>query len=319
MPFRVIVTGASGFLGSHICEAAVRAGLEVTALIRESSSVKWLEGMGCLIRRADLFDREAMREVFEGAGAVIHNAGALWGDYRKVNRGGTESAVEGAIAAGVGRFVQISSIAAEGPSPVRVMREEDHGTPPLTQYGSSKREAEDLLRGRMNDIHITILRFPMIYGPRDTQVLKLFQLARYGVRLEVGVARRYISTVYAGDAAAAAVAAALGPQPSGRVYPISDGTPRSFGEISAAIVREYGRREIGIRIPAGVITGASGIMRAVGIDHTALNPEQFAMFKERFWLVGYRMAFRDLGWEPAVPLEEGVRRTMEWYRAAGWL
>jgi nucleoside-diphosphate-sugar epimerase len=316
---KILVTGASGFLGSHICEAVHDAGHEVHALIRETSSRRWLEHDWLTIHTAGLFDPQDLRSALRGVDAVIHTAGTLWGDYHKVNTEGTRFVAGESVKAGIKRFVYISSLAAGGPGRGPYSADGSHPDNPTSPYGHSKKDAEQLLQRLRGRLHIVILRYPMIYGPRDAQGLRLFKTFKILINPSIGVRRRYISVVYVKDAARAAVAALEAKVSSGACYNISDGADYTFNKLYKVVGKVWGRMALRIPVPFDLIMFGAWVVNDVLKGKTAFNPEQMGMFRKRFWLISPERAIRELDWKPEVDIYEGVRETIRWYKDEGWL
>ncbi len=316
---KILVTGASGFLGSHICEALHEAGYEVHALIRSTSSRRWIDYSWLHIHVAELSDRFVLSSVLRSVDAVIHAAGALWGDYHSVNTDITRIIAEESIKAGVKKFIYVSSISAGGPSSGPYQRNGDELDTPCTLYGISKKDAEKLLSGMTGNLDITILRYPMIYGPRDTQGLRLFKTFNIFINPSVGVRHRFISVVYVKDAARAAVAALGSQVKSGNIYNISDGSSNTFNELYRIIGQVWHRWALRIPVPFALIMFGSWFIKNVLKVRTAFNPEQLEMFSNLYWLISPNKAMRDFAWKPETPIREGVRLTLEWYKEVKWL
>lgn len=314
-----MVTGASGFVGSHMCEAAHRADFNVYALVRESSSRRWLGHDWLKIHTAELFDRKALANVLKRVDAVIHNAGTLWGDYHRINTEGTKIIAEESVKAGIKKFIYISSLAAGGPGDGPYARDDSHPDNPISPYGHSKKDAEELLKKTTGKMCIVVLRFPMIYGPRDAQTIRLFRTFKIMINPSIGLRRRHISMVYVEDAARAAVAALEAPVNSGSCYNISDGADYTFNRLYKIVEKVWGRKALRIPVPFDLIMFGAWVVNDVLKGKTAFNPEQIGMFRERFWLISPERAVQELGWKPRVDIYEGIARTVEWYKAHGWL
>ncbi|MBD3286783.1 NAD-dependent epimerase/dehydratase family protein [candidate division WOR-3 bacterium] len=316
---KVLVTGASGFLGSHICEVLHDAGYEVHALVRKTSNLQWLQHLWIHIHTADLFDSRVLENLFVDLDAVIHCAGALWGDYDRINVGGTQAVSRAALNAGIKRFVFVSSLAAGGPSRGPYPRNEGQSDSPISPYGYSKKRAEEYLETVQDKIDVVILRFPMIYGPRDAQALRLFKTYKYMINPSIGLRRRYISVVYVKDAARAAVKALQAPVKSGSIYNISDGKNYTFNRLYKVAGKVWGRKALRIPVPFDLIMFGARLINDVLNGKTAFNPEQMGMFRERFWLISPERAIAELGWRPETDIHQGFAQTVRWYKEHNWL
>ncbi|MEW6637145.1 MAG: NAD(P)-dependent oxidoreductase, partial [Actinomycetota bacterium] len=173
MPERVLVTGATGFVGSHIAEALVGAGYRVRCGVRKAA--RWASGLDAELVPLDLSRPGDLPRAVRGADVVIHAGGITRArheeGYRRINAEGTRVLAEAASAAGVRRFVLISSLAARGP---------DGAAGPASPYGLSKLEAEEIVRSFEGRMEVCALRPAAVYGPRDTDLLPLFRTASRG-------------------------------------------------------------------------------------------------------------------------------------------
>ncbi len=217
---KALVTGATGFVGSHLAEALRRRGDEVTALARSASKAAALEPLGVRVVPGDLHDRAALQRAVEGQDVVYHVAGVVAArgeaDFLAANRDGTRHVVEAAERAGVGRLVLVSSMAAAGPTVRGHPLRGDEPPRPVTAYGRSKLAAEDVVTA--SRLPWTIVRPPMVYGPRDQEVLKVFRLARLGLAPVLGDGTQELSAVHGADLAEALVAAGTTGAAAGRIY-----------------------------------------------------------------------------------------------------
>jgi len=313
------VTGASGFVGSHIAEAAHEAGYEVHVLVRSTSPRRWLTHPWLTVHECGFFDKAALVRILRRMDAVIHAAGTLWGDYHKVNTLGTRTLAQASIEAGVRRFVYISSLAAAGPSRSPYSKDGAEPQGPISPYGYSKKAAEELLCRLADRLNVVILRYPMVYGPRDVQGLRLFKTFRAFLNPTIGLRPRHISMVYVKDAARAAVAALKRPSRSGAIYNISDGNDYTFTKLYRIVGEVWRRKALCIPVPFPLIMFGAWLVNDFLGGKTAFNPDQIGMFRKRYWLVSPERAMRELDWRPMVDVREGIRETISWYQKMGWL
>jgi nucleoside-diphosphate-sugar epimerase len=315
----VFLTGATGFVGSHVAESLVRAGYRVRCAIRASSDTRWLAGSGVETVTIDLSSRSELDLALEGVEHVVHAAGLTRArhdaEYFFVNAEITEIVATAAVRASVSRFVLVSSLAARGP---------DNGRGPASPYGASKLEAERRLASVMETasrMQTRVLRPGGVYGPRDTDLLPLFRLAASGFVPVPGVVGR-LQPVYAADVGAA-VLRALGDEVE-VTGPLALGGPdvHSWEEIATALGAAVGREVRPVRIPASLFLAAGtlgevaarllrkapDIDRRRAIDLTRLD-----------WTCELDPIERALGWRPSVTLREGLTESAAWYREMGWL
>src|SRR5512139_1412868 len=211
---RALVTGGTGFIGSHLAEFLIREGHEVTCLVRDTTKPGYLEGLPVTMVRGDCTDRDSLTGAVRSADYIFHLAGLTKArrehEFYEVNVKGTENVVRAAQErnAGLKRFVHLSSLAAVGPSSTGRPLAEDCEHRPVSAYGRSKSEAEQVVYGKRNDMPVTILRPPAVYGPRDRDLLLFFKLVNTGFVPHWG--KSYYSFVYVEDLVRALVLSALG-------------------------------------------------------------------------------------------------------------
>lgn len=309
-----LVTGATGFVGSHAAEALAGAGHRLRCTVREGSDLRWLREVDAGTARADLRDGSAVERVLEGVDRVVHAAGvtraASPGLYRQVNVEGTVRLAEAAARRGVRRFVFVSSLAARGP---------DDADGPVSAYGASKREAERRLEGLRGDMEVVVLRPGGVYGPRDEDLLPLFRMAERGW-LAVPAGGRLLQPIYATDVASAVRHAAeeggFGP------HELAGNEPHAWDELAAALEAALGRRIRVVPLPALLLVAAGAVSEAAG--RVAGRPARLDRRRARDlarhqWTCDPGPAERELGWQPEVGLREGLTRTADWYRRVGWI
>jgi nucleoside-diphosphate-sugar epimerase len=324
----VLLTGGSGFVGSHIAEQLSAAGVRVRALVRSSSRVDFLRGLpGIELVDAPLDSPTSLRMVLEGVSHIVHAAGILKAqapaEFERVNAAGTVSLARAALEAGsVRRLVFVSSLTVSGPSrdgrPVA-----DETTPnPLTHYGRSKLAAETALLATRERLSTVILRPGAVYGPRDRELLVFFRSVQSGVLPLVAKPENRISMVYAADCAAACVRALHADVPSGRIYHVDDGATHTLREMQREIERALGRRAwLSFRLPPKLVLGAAWASEiyasATGRAVIFTRDKCKELFEE--WICDSARGRAELGYQSQVDLARGVDLTAAWYRQAGWL
>jgi 2-alkyl-3-oxoalkanoate reductase len=324
---KVLVTGASGFLGGHVVELLSKRGDQVRALVRTTSNRRHLESLA----NVELFEGsieqvERVSEALEGVEAVVHAAGLIKArgtdEFFAVNVGGTSTIVEAARRCGLKRFVFVSSLEACGPSvdgrPVASDQEN-----PVTAYGRSKLAAEKVVLSAKDDIPVVILRPGAIYGPRDGEILEAFKSINRGLLPLVAGGEAKGMWIYATDCAEACVRAIDVTVPSGRVYFVDDGCgPLAQRQMLADAERALGKRALlraSLPVPF-LMTVARGV-EAFGrmANRPVMLTREKANMLLQHWVCSSEETRRELGWEPKVPWPEGVGRAVKWYRENGWL
>ena len=299
----IAVTGATGFVGSHLLDAALAAGHALTALTRREQpprdGVRWVRG--------DLKDTPALERLVEGAEAVVHVAGVISGrtaaDFDKGNVDGTLAMLAAATAGGVRRFVHVSSLAAREPK--------------LSLYGASKRKAEELVM--RSGLDWSIVRPPAVYGPGDKETLELFRMAKLGVMLMPPRGR--VSLIHAGDLARLLLGLAAPDAPSTLLVEPDDGKPAgwSHGDFARALGAAVGTNPAVVSSPGILLRIAARADQLLRRDKARLTVDRAAYFSHRNWVVEPRRAAPPTLWRPEIETLQGLKDTADWYRAHGWL
>ena len=324
----VLVTGASGFLGSHVTELLVARGTRPRVLVRPGEPLPGTPGDGALDAVwADLTDRAALRAAVEGIDRVIHCAARTgpWGpqaEYWQTNVRGLETLVEVALAAGVRRIVHVSSITVHGNDVGGAADERAPFRVEANPYSRSKVAGEQLLERMIREkgAPVTIVRPGWIYGPRDTaSFARLAGVIRTGRMIMMGSGKNHLPLIYVGDAAEGILLASEADRATGGAYLLVNDEPVTQRDFVGAIARELDVRGPTRRIPyrLGVMLGTVAEAGA-RLAHSRQPPPvmryglQLLGGENRFSISRAR---RELGFSPRVDLAEGIRRSVEWYRA----
>lgn len=326
---RVLVTGGSGFLGSHVAEQLASSGHEVVCLVRKSSNTKFLQTLkGVELAFGAVEDLDSIKAAMKGVRAVIHSAGVVKArspeEFHAINVGGTENALAAAkeIAPDLQRFVFVSSLTVAGPSMDGLPVSPDSRNP-VTHYGRSKLAAEDAVVAQKDSLPVVVLRPPMIYGPRDNESFAFFQSVSRRFLPIVGSGENTLSVIYASDAASACIKAITADIPSGNRYFIDDGRVYGWRAMLADIETALGKKAIGrFSIPVGALKFAAFASEKMGKatgKAVMLTRDKVNELAAPHWVCDSADTRRDLDWQPVVDWPEGTRRSVEWYRANGWL
>jgi nucleoside-diphosphate-sugar epimerase len=321
---KVLVTGATGFVGSHLAEALRRRGDEVTVLARSASKAAALAPLGVRVVPGHLHDRAALQRAAEGQDVVYHVAGVVAArseaDFMAANRDGTRNLVEALGQTGTGRLVFVSSMAAAGPTIKGRPLRGDEAPRPVTAYGRSKLAAEQAVTA--SALPWTVVRPPMVYGPRDQEVLKVFRLARFGVAPVLGDGSQELSAVHGADLAEGLIAAGTAAAAAGRTYYACHPEVFTGADMARAVGRAMGKSPAVIRVPAmigrGVLMLTEAAARLTG-HTTILTADKANEFFQPAWTGDPTPLMRDTGWKAAHDLRSGLEETYRWYRTAGWL
>lgn len=330
---KILITGASGFIGSFIVKEAILRGFETWAAVRGSSSRAFLKDEGIHLIELDLSSEDRLVEQLRPHrfDYVVHAAGVTKcvdkRDFWRVNTEGTQHLVDALLRLGmpVRRFVYLSSLSIFGAireeQPYEEIRETD--TPqPNTEYGRSKLAAErylDSLNGRLPYI---ILRPTGVYGPRERDYFVMVKSIKQHSDFAVGFSRQDVTFVYVSDVVQA-VFLSLEKGQSGRKYFLSDGEVYQ-SETFSTLVREALGRPWWIRITAPLwvlwlITWCGEQIMRLTKKPIVLNRDKYNILSQRNWRCDIEPARRELGFEPQVKLEEGVAKTVSWYQENKWI
>jgi nucleoside-diphosphate-sugar epimerase len=321
-----LVTGATGFVGSHLVDRLLAAGHEVTALVRSPAKAAGLAERGVRLVAGDLHDERALLEAARGQD-VVHHVAALVGavdeaEFLRANREGTANLVR-AVQAGApaARFVLTSSLAAAGPAARGTPRTTEEPERPVTMYGRSKRASERVVRE--SGLDWVIARPPAVYGPRDRDnFLAVFKASRLGLLPVFGDGTQELSMVYAPDLADALFLAGTAPGVGGRAYFVSHPEIVTSAGVVEEIARAAGRRVRLLPLPrpvAELALGAVGGTAALLKRKTILRADKANEFFQPAWTGDVAPFLRDTGWQPAHALRPGMEATYRWYVEQGWL
>ena len=329
---KILITGASGFIGSFIIEEALKRGLETWAAVRGSSSKAYLQDERINLIALNLSSREELVEQLRPHqfDYVVHAAGVTKcidkRDFRRINTEGTKNLVLALqqLKMPVKRFVYLSSLSVFGAireqQPYEEIRETD--TPqPNTEYGRSKLEAEQWL-DTLKDFPYVILRPTGVYGPRERDYFLMAKSIKGHSDFAVGYKRQDITFVYVSDVVQA-VFLAIEKGQTGRKYFLSDGEVYQSTTFSDLIHEELGRPWwIRITAPVWVLRIVTFFGEHIGRmtgKISALNNDKYNILRQRNWRCDIQPAIDELGYQPQVKLKEGVRRSIKWYKEQGWL
>ena len=330
---KILITGASGFIGSFIVEEALKRGLDTWAAIRKSSSREWLQDERIHFIELNLSSKTQLVEQLrdQNFDYVVHAAGVTTclnkADFHRINTEGTKNLAEALLEVGMPlkRFVFVSSLSIFGAikeqQPYEAICEND-SPQPNTEYGRSKLAAEHCLETLAKRLPYIILRPTGVYGPREKDYFIMAKSIKQHSDFAVGYKRQDITFVYVEDVVQA-VFLALEKGVNGRKYFLSDGEVYQSATFSNLIYEALGRPWwIRITAPVWVLRIVTFLGEYIGRitgKVTALNNDKYNILKQRNWRCDIQPAIDELGYQPKVQLEEGVKKTIQWYRDHKWL
>lgn len=320
-----LVTGATGFVGSHLVEQLTSNGWKVRALVRPTSNTGVLRQLGVALETGDLSDVGAIRRAGEGVDVVYHLA-AVTGLRREknfdlANVEGTHNVVEAVRTARARpqRLVYLSSYAACGPAEPGRPRTLSEAPAPLTAYGRTKLAGEKIVQSLdVEGVQTVILRAPAVYGPGDHALLPYFKLVRLGLA-PAPAGERWLHMIFVRDLARALQRAA---DASGGIYPVADPREHSWSEMVAVLATALERRPLRLSLPAGLVRAAAAATEGVSslFGATAVfNREKAEEMLAPAWICEIAGSETLLPAEDATPLAEGIAETVRWYKRQGWL
>lgn len=327
MKERVLITGASGFVGYHLIEAALNNNLEVFAAVRKSSDVAHLKQFNITYIYHDFNNLNTLKQEIIGNDYqyIIHAAGLTRASgpaaYNAVNVNYTINLANAAATApGFKKLVFISSLAALGPlKTLTGIINDDDAPHPVTAYGESKLLAEERLKA-IAHLNYTILRPTAVYGPRDTGIYLAFKQFAKGIEPYIGTDRQKLSFIYVKDLAAASVKALFAGQR--KAYNLSDGNFYDRYELADITKNVLGVKTFKFHLSVKfvkIIATVSEFIGSLRKQTPILNTEKLKELTAVNWFCNIDEARHDLGFYPAYNLETGVTETITWYKANNWL
>ena len=325
---RVLVTGATGFTGGHLARYLAARGYAVRALVRDERRAETLRQHGVELAIGDLRERAsleaAMRnvEVVYNIAALYREAGLAAAEYRAVNAESARTIVEISQAAGVRRVVHCSTVGVHG-DVEHPPANEDAPLKPGDLYQETKLEGERLAlsAGKSTGVEVVVARPTGIYGPGDRRLLKLFRGVARKRFVILGDGRIFYHLTYIDDLVEGFRLCAEVPGAAGRIYILAGGEVTTLNELVALIAREAGVPPPRLHLPVWPFWTAGAICEAIcapfGIEPPIYRRRVDFFTKSRAFDIS--RARRELGYAPQVGLQDGIRKSLAWYRTAGWL
>jgi nucleoside-diphosphate-sugar epimerase len=325
---KALVTGSTGFIGSHLTEALIRKGVHVRCLIRKTGDLKWLKGLPVEFVPGDCNDKTSLEEAVRGVDWVFHLAGVTKAikerSYLEVNGFGTENLVQACLANNprIQKFIYISSQAAAGPSGNGASKNELEPCAPVSIYGRSKRRGEESVLAHAHELPALILRPSAVYGPRDKDILALFKCLSRRIKPCLSGRQQRLSLCYVQDLVQGMLLAVETQVKSGEIFFLSDGHDYRMEEIGDALAQAMGITALRIRVPRRLVVGIarfSGNLSKLLGRPAILNQDKAEEIIQPEWVCDITKAKTLLGFEPRVPLSDGAGLTFEWYKKEKWL
>ena len=323
-----VVTGSNGFVGSHLVDLLLEKNFSVRCIVRESSNLKWLEGKDIEIFKCGLFDKAGLAAALKDADYIYHVAGVVKSKtkegYFTGNVETTRNLLDVALeqSKNLKRFIVVSSLTVTGPSLDNEPVNEETECAPLTTYGMSKYEEEKVALGYKDKLPITICRAPAVYGERDTEIFIYFQNFAKGITTKIGFDKKILSLIHVADLVEGFYKAAMSDKAIGEVYYISSEKFYSWDEINSVTSKVLNKKAIKILVPHFLVYTIAAIAQFFSIFSSkaaTLNLEKAKDLVQHAWICDTSKAMKDFGYRQNVSIEEGVKRTCEWYKEMKWI
>lgn len=323
-----VVTGASGFVGSHMVDYLLSKGHEVRCLIRKTSSTKWLKGKDVKIFNSGLSDKDGIAEAIKDADYIYHIAGIVKSKthdgYFKGNVEPTRNILDVCLKVNpnIKRILILSSLTACGPTTIGKPVDEKTAENPITTYGESKFMEEQLAKSYFDKLPITIVRPPAVYGPRDTEIYLVFKTFQKGLMILVGFNKKELSLVHVSDLVHGIYLASINEKSKGNTYFISSDEITDWEKVAEILEEVFNKKALKIRLPHAVVYLIAAIAQFFALfskKPATFNLEKARDFVQEAWTCSISKAKSELDFKPSVSIEAGLRQTIEWYKSEKWL
>jgi dihydroflavonol-4-reductase len=325
---KVFITGATGFIGSHLADALLKKNYSLKCLIRKTSNLRWLKDKGIEFVYGDLFSNDVLAEAVKDADYVYHIAGVTFAkkkeDYYRGNTEATKNFIDIVYRSNpaVKRFLFVSSQTAVGPSYDGKPVDESSECSPITTYGRSKLEAEKIVRTYFDKMKCTIVRAPAVYGPRDVAVYEYFKAMSRGLQALIGLGAQKVSLINSSDLVGGIILACESEKAVSNTYFISSEKFYTWREIGKITSRLMNKRTMPVKIPHFLVYTVGAFAQFFSLFSSKpaiLNLEKCKDLTQRYWICSAQKAMDELGFRENAGLENGLKMTIDWYRENGWI
>ncbi len=325
---KILLTGASGFVGSHILDSLRRRGLDTALLLRPTTNKRFITSHlpDTEVRSGSISDPASLRQALSGITDVVHCAGATKAGraqvFYEVNQAGTRNVVSAVNekASVVRRLVHLSSVAAAGPATWEKPAREEDSPQPVSEYGKSKLAGELEIKDHCR-VEYVILRPPAVYGPRDAEFLRLFRAVKNHL-LPKPVGSQALSVVYVKDLAEAAVACLTHPAAARKTYFVAAREVVTARAVAEEIAAQMNLWTLPLPLPATVLWPlclAQELVSRLTGKPNVLSLQKFAELRAPGWVCDPARLEREIGCTCPTALKQGIAETLSWYRENHWL
>lgn len=324
-----VLTGATGFIGSHLADLLIQKGYQVRCIVRKGSNLQWLKNKPVVCYAVGLSSADALADVLSGATLVFHVAGVVRAtseqEFYEGNVGTTQIIIDALLkyAPNLHRLLVVSSLAATGPALDGQPVDEQTPTQPVSLYGRTKLLQEQLLQKYMHQLPITVVRPPAVYGERETDIYQFFKTYKQGFLPIAGLwGNKQLSMVHVSDLVLGIYLAATHPKAAGQVYFIGSDRQYNWADVANATKLALGKSAIAIRLPHWSIYVLGAVAQFAGRftgRPSILSIEKAHEMTANAWTCSSQKAITQLGYQPNISLNVGIAKTIAWYKINGWL
>jgi nucleoside-diphosphate-sugar epimerase len=327
---KILITGATGFIGSHLTESLLKDGNEIKVIIRKTSNLQWLKNLPIEYVNVSLNDEKTLESVVENVDYIYHVAGLVaaktYDEFLKANRDTTFNLLQACVNKNpnLKRFLLVSSQTVAGPSKSLNSPKTEADTPePITKYGKSKYEGEKVAYQFMDKLPITIVRPPAVYGPRDPAIKDIFKIANKGLATLIGFNKKYVSLIHSSDLVRGIKLAALSDNSVNQIYFITSNQFYTWDEIMDVMKFALNKKSIiKLRLPHSLVLSlgaVSGFLGKFSKHPPVFDYEKSIDFIQNYWICSPEKAKNELGFVSEIDLIEGISNTANWYKEHNWI
>ena len=324
----VLVTGANGFIGSHLVDSLLSLGCNVHCLVRKSSNLRWLSSPKIQFHFVDLADPDFKIPNLPGLGFVFHCAGLTKAKSRKeyfdINSTVCSSLYEQCLKYkdSIKGIVHLSSLAAAGPGKDEQIVDEATALNPVTFYGQSKKAGEEIALEYSASLPIKVIRPPVVYGPREENLHTFFKLVKKGWGLQIGCSPKKLSLIYVADLVQAMIAVCAPCSSQKKIYFVTDGETYSWQEVAKAAADEMNVSMKALKIPENILIPIAIFFEALAMlsaKPALFDRQRMIDIRQSCWTASSEKFFRDFNFTPQFDLTTGLTHTLDWYVKQKWL